>query len=207
MADMAGKLPSIAALVLAAGRSSRFEGGHKLLAPIGGVPLIRRVLAEVSAAGLDDIVLVLAPDGADIAAAAGAGPWRTRVNTEAAEGLASSIRAGVSALGARVTSAAIVLADMPGVSAELIASLAEESAVHPEAIVYPNAPDGRQGHPVFWPRALFPALLALSGDAGAKALIDAHAGIARALPLANARVLADIDTRDDLQAFSQKYIQ
>jgi len=205
MANQAGKSPSIAAIVLAAGRSSRFEGGHKLLAPLGGVPLIRRVLIEVSAAGLDEIVLVISPEGSKIAAAAGPGPWRTLVNEEAAEGLASSIRTGIAALVPHVAGAAIVLADMPGVSAELVANLAENAAAHPEAIVYPSAPDGRQGHPVIWPRALFPELMALSGDKGAKALIERHAAIARPLPLANARALADIDTFADLQAFAQKY--
>ena len=204
----------IAALVLAAGRSSRFEGGHKLLADTGGTPLIAGVMTALSQSDAASIILVTAPDGQPIVAAAGPGRWRGVVNDAAQEGLASSIRAGLRALEAEQTSAAgepslagvlIVLADMPGVTAELANALIALSAAHDHsAIVFPAGPDGQQGHPVVWPRALFPELMKLSGDQGAKALLRSHRDAVVTLAVTDASAFLDIDTRQDLARYRDR---
>ena len=201
----------IAALVLAAGRSARFEGGHKLLADTGGGPLIAGVMTAVSQSDAASILLVTAPDGQPIVAAAGPGRWRGVVNAHAHEGLASSIRAGLRALEAEPAAAPgesayagvlIVLADMPGVAVKLVNSLIALSATHDHnAIVFPAGPNGQQGHPVLWPRALFPELMKLSGDQGAKALLQRHRDRVVTLPVADAAAFLDIDTAQDLAHF------
>ena len=198
----------IAAFVLAAGRSSRFEGGHKLLADTGGVPLIAGIMAEISQSDAANIVLVTAPDGEPIVAAAGPGRWHNVVNGAAHEGLASSIQAGLRALEAEATSGPgepayagvlIVLADMPGVTAKLVNALIALGAAHDDnAIVFPAGSDGRQGHPVLWPRALFPELMKLSGDQGAKALLQTHRDRVVTLAVTDAAAFLDIDTQQDL---------
>ena len=203
--------PKIAAIVLAAGRSSRFEGGHKLLADTGGAPLIAHVMAALSQSNAAGIVLVTAPDGLPIAAAAGSGRWHTMVNEAAHEGLSSSIRAGLRALGIESKSepgqpayagALIVLADMPGVSAHLINALIALFERHDHnAIAFPTEPGGRQGHPVLWPVALFPELMKLSGDRGAKELLQTHSGLVVTLPVGDAAPFHDIDTRQDLARY------
>lgn len=188
------------ALVLAAGRGTRFEGGDKLLADVGGVPLVRRVLSEVSAAPVGDIVLVVAEDGGRIAAAAGPGRWRTVINKNAAEGLSSSLRAGLAAVAKDTAGLLIVLADMPGMTADLIGRVIAAAEENPGAVVHPATADGRQGHPVLWPPDLFPEILALSGDKGAKGILARHSDRVVRVPAEAAEALADIDTRADLKA-------
>ena len=128
----------IAAIVLAAGRSSRFKDGNKLLAEIDGTPLVRRVLTATEAAAVADIVLVVSADGHNVVEAAGRGRWRSVVCHDAHKGLASSLRAGISALPETTDGALVVLADMPGVSPDLITRvIAGFSAKGGGVIVYP----------------------------------------------------------------------
>ena len=193
---------NVGAIILAAGRSSRFDAGHKLLADAGGGPLIARVVTAVAASKAADLVLVTAPEGGRIVAAAGPGRWRAIVNEDAGGGLSSSIRTGVAALASDTSGALVVLADMPGVSSPLISKLiAAFEASGGEAIVYPVSADGRQGHPVLWPCALFGELMALSGDKGGKALIDAHHDLARPVQVDGDGAFLDIDTTADLEAY------
>lgn len=189
----------IAALVLAAGRSSRFKDGNKLLASIDGVPLVRRVLTAVAASSVTDIVLVVAPEAQGVVEAAGAGRWRKIINEQTENGLASSLRAGISALPGTTDGALVVLADMPGINTELIARvMAAFTAEGGGVIVYPADNAGRQGHPVLWPRCLFPELLALEGDTGGKRLLQEHKAISRPVPVSGADAFLDIDTQADL---------
>lgn len=189
----------IAAIVLAAGRSSRFKDGNKLLTQIDGMPLVRRALTEVNASAVTDILLVVAPGAHDVVKAAGPGRWRTIINVHAHEGLASSLRAGISALPGTTDGALVVLADMPGVRADLIARvMAAFTAEGGEVIVHPADDAGRQGHPVLWPRRLFPELLALEGDAGGKSLLQKHQALSRAVLVTGTSAFFDIDTQADL---------
>jgi len=195
---------SIAAIVLAAGRSSRFGGENKLLANVRGSPLIRRTLFEVASAPVEPIILVVAPDSADtVAAAAGEGRWHTIVNRDAGEGIAASLRAGLTALPQGAGAALVVLADMPGLSRDLIrrvtAAYSADPAVKP--IVYPVGSDGRQGHPVLWPADLFPELLMLRGDQGGKPLLTRHAARIVTVPSGGSDATSDIDTPADLAAY------
>lgn len=189
----------IAAIVLAAGRSSRFEGGNKLLVTIDGTPLVRRVLTAVAASTVTDIVLVVALDAQSVVEAAGNGRWRTIINAQVNEGLASSLRAGIKAIPETTVGALVVLADMPGISTELIARvIAAFTAEAGGVIAYPADDAARQGHPVLWPRYLFPELLALKGDTGGKSLLQTHKAISRPVPVSGADAFLDIDTQADL---------
>lgn len=189
----------IAAVIVAAGRASRFDGGNKLLADLNGVPLIRHAAGAVAQSRVADAVLVVPPDSETIVSAAGEGPWVTVVNDNAAAGLSRSIRAGISALDPSIDGALVVLADMPRVTHALIDRLCETFKDHDGGrIVFPVTRDGRQSNPVLWPRALFPALLQLSGDKGGKALLDAHADLHAPVELDDDAAASDIDTADDL---------
>ena len=191
---------TIAAIILAAGRSSRFEGGNKLLADYRGGPLIHAVMATVSAAKVDEIVFVISPDGQDVAVAAGVGRWHTVVNPDAVRGLSTSLQAGLAALSLDVEGALVVLADMPGISADLLTSLVEAfDAYGRAAIVYPRDAAGRQGNPVLWPRGLFPELMKLSGDQGGKKCLETHVSRSHAVTVGGPGAFVDIDTRADLE--------
>ena len=189
----------IAAIIVAAGCSTRFAGGNKLLANVKGRPLIHYVVSAVCASPLDDIVLVTAADGDKIAAAAGAGRWRRAVNPNARNGLSSSLQTGLASLDTDATGALIVLADMPRLTSDIIASLCDAFvACKGTAIVFPQTIDGRQGNPVLWPRSLFAELMALSGDAGGKAILTRHPELHCPVTASGDATLFDVDTIDDL---------
>lgn len=189
----------IAAVIVAAGLSSRFDGGNKLLADLDGVPLIRHAAAAVAKARVVDAVLVVPPDHAAIIRAAGDGPWSIVINDDASAGLSSSIRVGVAALDPAVDGALIVLADMPFVTADLIERLRKTFAEHDgRSIVFPVTRDGRQSNPVLWPQALFPALLELSGDKGGKEVLATNMEIHAPVMLDDDAAALDVDTAGDL---------
>jgi molybdenum cofactor cytidylyltransferase len=193
---------TVAAIILAAGRSTRFENGHKLLAEIDGLPVVRRVASAVAQSEVGDIVLVVGANGPEVVKAAGPGRWRAIENPNASDGLSSSLRLGLQCVDKTARGVLVALGDMPGITTELINSLltvfAESDA---GGLVFPVAADGRKGHPVIWPRALVPALEAVSGDAGGRALLDDYRELWRPVPSAGAGAFADIDTRADLEAF------
>lgn len=189
----------IAAIIVAAGRSSRFGVGNKLLVDFGGRPLIRHAIAAADASPVRDIVIVIAPDGAAILEAAGAGRWRSVVNTRAHDGMASSIQTGLAAVPLDCDGALIMLADMPRVTAALIAELVSAfNGTGGNKIVFPVTASGVQGNPVLWPRALFAELNALQGDTGGKAVLAAHPELQHPVSVDDDAVRFDVDTQDDL---------
>lgn len=195
----------ITAILLAAGRSTRFEDGHKLLAEIDAVPLIRRAALALAHSSVDDIVLVTGTNAKEIAAAAGSGRWRHIENPSATEGLSSSLRLGLRSTVDTADGILVALADMPGVTAELINILcAAFTASEGQGIVFPASPDGRRGHPVIWPRPLFGALENVSGDTGGKALLASHRDLWRPVACDDPGAFTDIDTRADLDAFTAR---
>lgn len=195
------RLTGLAAIVLAAGRSSRFSEGHKLAAELDGRPMVARVLDQVAQSPVADIVVVVGEQADTVQAAAGQGRWTFIHNPNAAEGLSTSIGAGIAALPSTTQAAMIVLADMPGVTTALITALALAAKANPGSIIHPRAPDGTQGHPVVWPAQLFQALSGLSGDKGAKGLLTKHSDRVVAMDWAGSEMTRDIDTREDLAAY------
>lgn len=189
----------IAAVIVAAGRSSRFNGGNKMLADLNGTPLIRHAASAVAASHVAEVVLVVSPSSNNIIAAAGEGPWRVAINSDAAAGLSGSIRTGIAVLDTSIDGALIVLGDMPFVTAGLMTKLCETFTVNDGAhIVFPVTGDGRQANPVLWPRALFPALIALTGDTGGKAVLAANAGLHAPVAIDDEAAAFDVDTAEDL---------
>jgi molybdenum cofactor cytidylyltransferase len=192
---------NVAAIILAAGASSRFEYGNKLIAEIDGVPIVRHVASALAKSDVQDIVLVTADVSGVVARAAGTGRWRTVENPHADCGLSSSLRTGLQNIDARADGVLIALADMPGITANLINLLLAAFAETKNKIVFPITEDGRRGHPIIWPRRFFSALESLSGDSGGKAIIAAHAESWQPVLYDGEGAFADIDTRKDLDAF------
>ena len=192
---------SVAAVVLAAGASRRMEGKNKLLVEVDGVPLIRRVVDAVLASPVSPVVVVLGHDAEAVHKAIGPRPVRFAFNASAADGMSTSLVAGLDALdgGDGVDGALVCLGDMPWVRAEHLAALcAAFDASDGNAICVPFH-EGRRGNPVLWPSAYFPELLGLSGDTGGRALLEKHAAAVTAVPISDAGVVTDIDTPEDLR--------
>jgi molybdenum cofactor cytidylyltransferase len=195
--DEAGR--RVAAIVLAAGRSTRMGGPNKLLADIGGRPMVR-IVVEQALASRARPVLVITGHQRDRIEAALAGLAVTLMhNPSFAEGLSTSLKAGITALPADIDGAIVCLGDMPHVDAELINRLI--SAFDPErgALVVVPTIAGKRGNPVVWSRRFFPDLASLDGDVGARHLIVGYQEAVVEVP-ADQAALVDVDTPDALSA-------
>jgi molybdenum cofactor cytidylyltransferase len=189
----------VAAVVLAAGRSTRMGAQNKLIADVGGVPMVRRVAEAALGSKAQPVVVVTGHMAADVAAALSGLDVRLVANPDYATGLASSLKAGIGAVPEGCEGALILLGDMPGIAAEHVDRLVETfAAAAPESIVVP-VHEGRQGNPVIWPRRYFSELLQLEGDAGAKRLIATHRDTVREIEVRSDAIFADVDTPEALR--------
>ena len=190
--------PRVGAVILAAGAARRMAGRDKLLEEIEGEPLLARVASEVARAGVEETVLVLRPGDRARAAAVAGLPVRLAPNPRAAEGMGTSVAAGVAALPPGMDGALIVLADMPEVSAaDIDRILAAFAPGEGREIVRALTPDGAPGHPVLFGRRFFEALRTLGGDEGARTLLSEHREFVVEVTLPGSAAATDLDTPED----------
>jgi len=181
----------IAAVILAAGAGKRM-GGPKALLQVEGETLLQRAIRAAQGAGCDSVSAVMGdwdPGVVDPAV-------RLLRNPDAAEGMASSIRIGIGALPPEVTAVLLLAVDQPAVDAILLRrllALAEADPERPAACAYGDS----LGIPAVLPRRLFPALLALRGDRGAKGILLRE----QTAPLPFPGGGQDLDTPADLERF------
>jgi molybdenum cofactor cytidylyltransferase len=188
--------PRIAAIVLAAGRSTRMGAANKLTADVGGKPMLRWAAEAALASRARPLLVVTGHQESDVRAALAGLDVRLVANPDFAQGLSTSLRAGMAAVPAGCDGALVLLGDMPRIEASDLDRLI--GAFASGAIVVP-VHQGRQGNPVLWPRALFPEIMQLEGDAGAKRLIAAHPDAVREIEIDTPAILADVDTPEELQ--------
>lgn len=190
MSSEAGPAGRVGAIVLAAGLGSRM-GGAKLAMAVGGVPVLARTLESVRQAGLP-LLLVTGAHAEAVRAVAGNLPM---VHADAhAQGMAESLKAGLHAAPAEWEAALVVLGDMPFVRPETLTVLADVLAAGAPAVVPVCA--GRRGNPAGFSRAVWPQLMALQGDQGARAILDRLAVVE--VQLDDRGVHRDIDLPEDL---------
>lgn len=183
----------ITAVLLAAGHGERF-GGHKLLAPVGGVAMAVRV-ARTLAGVVDQIVAPVRPSDLALASLLRAEGVDTVACPEAAGGMGFSIACGV-----RASPAArgwlIVPGDMPFIAQATLTRLRQELDAG-AALVAPTH-GGRRGHPVGFAARFGAALVALTGDIGARGVLAGHARELVTIPCDDPGILQDVDCPDDL---------
>jgi molybdenum cofactor cytidylyltransferase len=189
----------IAAVVLAAGRSTRMGGSNKLLAEIGGRPLVRIAAEEALASRARPVIVVTGHERERVEGALAGLPVRLVHNPDFAQGLGTSLRAGITAVPAEADGAIVCLGDMPQVDAALIDRLI--AAFDPEkgALAVVPTIDGRRGNPVLWSRRFFPDLMAIEGDVGARNLIGRYGEAVVEVALAGKAALIDVDTPEALR--------
>lgn len=183
---------SVAAIILAAGASSRM-GRPKQLLDWHGRPLVRAVVEQALAAQLDQICVVVGGAGAAVTAALDGLPLRIVANPDYAVGQSSSLHAGVAALDSAIGAALILLGDQPFVTAAIIQQLVAAWRATDAAIVAPLY-QGQRGNPVLFARTIFPELLAVTGDQGARGVLAADSSRVHSISFDDPRPLADIDT-------------
>ena len=190
----------IAGLVLAAGRSTRMGGPNKLLEEINGKPLVRIVAEQALASRASPVIVVTGHQRERVERVLAGLPVTVVHNPDFADGLSTSLRAGIKAVPPDADGAIVTLGDMPQVSAKLIDRLI--AAFDPErgALVVIPTIDGKRGNPVLWARRFFPDLLAVEGDIGARHLIAGYAEAVAEVAIEDAAALTDIDTPEALIA-------
>jgi molybdenum cofactor cytidylyltransferase len=190
----------IAAVILAAGRSTRMGGPNKLLAELRGKPLVRIVTEQVLASRASDVTVVTGHQ-ADAVKRALQGLKVTFVhNPDFADGLASSVKAGIAAVPAKADGAVVCLGDMPLVDTHLIDRLIGAFAPDRGMLIAVPVSDNRRGNPVLWSRRFFGELMLLDGDIGARHLIARHGEAVAEVPVEGQGAFLDIDTPQALAA-------
>jgi molybdenum cofactor cytidylyltransferase len=182
------------ALVLAAGSGSRFGGG-KLMTPWRDGVLLDGALDTAFAAPARAVHVVVGADPA-VAAYAKARGARIIEARDHALGLSASLRAGIAALPKGTAGALVLLGDMPKVPHAVLQPLV--AAVQAGAMAAVPTFEGRIGNPAALSAALFPKVLALQGDRGARALIEGLGEALVRIPAPDAGILFDVDRPDDL---------
>jgi molybdenum cofactor cytidylyltransferase len=192
------RAPRVAAVVLAAGQSARM-GSNKLLADVNGQAMIRRTVAAMRQAA-DVTIVVTGRDQREIAAALDGLPVTLTHNPDFAEGMSTSLRAGIEALPPDTDVAVIALGDMPLVGPEVVRRLiAAYSPAEHRSVCVPVF-KGERGNPVLWGRQHFEALKGMSGDRGARVLFDQYADEIVEVAMPDEAVLVDADTPEALEA-------
>jgi molybdenum cofactor cytidylyltransferase len=192
----------VAAVVLAAGRSTRM-GQLKQTLPWGdGQTLLSSVVAGLRASAVSEVVVVTGQARAEVEAClaeVGAGPGpalRFAFNPDfAATEMARSLQVGLAALPANCQAALVALADQPDLDAAVVAQVIQRWRQTRAAVVAPFY-HGQRGHPLLFDRALWPAIHALPPSANPRAVLPA-AGTVEQVAVDSAAVLRDIDTPED----------
>jgi CTP:molybdopterin cytidylyltransferase MocA len=192
----------VSAILLAAGAGSRF-GGRKLLAPYRGRPLIEAALSNLADAPVDETVVVVGSDAEELREACGVYDGVGIVeNPDWAEGMSTSVRAGLRALGPEARAAIVLLADQPLVGAGAVGRLIE--ALEGGARVAVATYGGRPRNPVLFSREVWPLLMAeLSGDEGARPFLRRHTQMVVRVPCDGVGDPTDVDTAEDLRRLEE----
>jgi molybdenum cofactor cytidylyltransferase len=197
----------VAAVILAAGRSARM-GRAKQLLRLGENTVLGQTIENGRRSQVDQIVLVLGSSAEAIhqqLPVALIEGLRLVINQDFEQGMASSLRAGLSAVDPQIDAALIVLADQPFVRPQTLDQIADRYRLANPEIVIPCY-KGVRGNPVLFDRSLFAEVMALEGDVGCRAIFSSHAeGIVK-LEVEDEGILLDLDNQDDyerLRAFAQ----
>lgn len=189
----------VSAIVLAAGGGSRFGGG-KLLAKLGGQPLIESVLDNLRDAPVDEVIVVVGADAERLREVCERYGVRTADNEEWERGQSTSVLAGLRACGGEA--AVVLLGDQPLVGARaverLVAAFAEGARV--AVATY----GGKRRNPVLFSREVWPLLTAeLAGDEGARSILRRHPQLVVEVPCEGVGDPAEVDTREDLRRLEE----
>jgi molybdenum cofactor cytidylyltransferase len=189
--------PRIAAIVLAAGLSRRM-GANKLLANLGGTPLVRRTVERALGWPLERMIVVTGHEAQAVRAALAGLDVDFIDNPDHAQGLSTSLRRGIAAVPGNCDGALVVLGDMPLVEAGTVKRLVAAFAPAEQWTICVPSWRGQRGNPVLWGRSHFEALVRIEGDAGARGLMAASPDEVVEIEAEGDGVTLDADTPEAL---------
>lgn len=192
-------------VVLAAGESRRIGGRPKALLERDGVPLVRRTVAALLAAGLRDIVVVLGHRADDVAPALTGLPVRLHLHAGYAAGQVSSLRAGLAALPAGLEAILVALADQPLLEAADVVALVQAFVARgPAAAVVPRV-RGERGNPVIFEAAVRDGVLAGGDSFGVRQWLDSHPARVAHFATDNVHYREDVDVPEDIERIGREH--
>ncbi|MDX3643196.1 nucleotidyltransferase family protein [Streptomyces sp. MB09-02B] len=188
----------VVGLLLAAGGGRRLGGRPKALLPHRGRPLVEHAVGVLRAGGCARIHVVLGAESATVRARAELPGCVLVDNPDWAEGMGSSLRAGLESLAGTGADAALVsLVDQPGIGPEAVARVLAAHASSGSLVA--AAYDGVRGHPVLFGADLWPGVAATAtGDRGARAYLKERADTITLVECGDVARPYDIDTEADL---------
>jgi molybdenum cofactor cytidylyltransferase len=192
----AGQSHRIAAVVLAAGSSRRMGEVNKLVAKVGGKPLVRIAAEAAVGARAEPVIVVTGHEPERVEAALAGLPVVLVHNPDHAGGLSTSLRAGLAKVPKEAEGVVVLLGDMPEIDAAVVGRLMAAFAPG-KIVVATNA--AQRGNPVLWSRRFLAELASITGDTGGRALIDANPEAVIEVELGPAAAL-DLDTPQALAA-------
>jgi CTP:molybdopterin cytidylyltransferase MocA len=189
----------VSAIVLAAGGGSRFGGG-KLLAELGGRPIIEAVFDNLRKAPVDEIIAIVGADAQRLREVCEAYGVRIVANEEWERGQSTSVLAGLRACGGEA--AVVLLGDQPFIGAEAVERLVAAFAEGAKVAVATYG--GKRRNPVLFSREVWPLLEAeLAGDEGARSVLRRHPELVVEVPCEEVGDPTDVDTREDLRRLEE----
>ena len=190
----APRAPRVAALVLSAGQSRRMGSANKLLQAVAGRAMLTHALDAVDASDTCATVVVTGHETDAVSPLLQGRDLLAVHNPDYAQGLSSSLKAGLRALPRDIDGVLVCLGDMPQVTHKHLNMLiAAFNPLEGRALVVPTY-QGKRGNPVLWSAEFLAALQAVTGDQGAKPLFAEHAERLAEVEMSDAAVLLDIDT-------------
>ncbi len=186
----------IAGVVLAAGASTRM-GRNKLLFDIEGEPLVRRAVTHALAAGLDPVIVVLGHEADRVQRELVGLPCRTVLNADYALGVNGSLKTGVAAVPPDAGAVVVVLADMPFVTGDMIATLVARYRAGTAPLVISDYA-GVNAPPMLYDRVLFGELQTMEGEGCGRQVVRRHRHEAIAVEW-SADALTDLDVPEDYE--------
>ncbi len=196
--DHARREPRIGCIVLAAGRSSRMGANNKLLEQLDGLPIVRRTVEAVLASRATPVIVVTGHQAAAVGASIDGLDVKLVHNPDFAQGMSTSLKAGIQALPPHLDGAVVALADMPEIEPAHIDRMISAFAPKEGRTIVVPVFDGSRGNPVLWSAEHFPAMCTLAGDMGARHIIQDNADGVVELDLGSEAVLTDVDTPEAL---------
>lgn len=194
----------IAGILLAAGTASRM-GQTKQLLPFRGSTLLGRTMENAAASDLDELIVVLGHDADRIMKTHDFSGMKAVMNKDYSKGQGTSLAKGLEAVSPCCAGALFLLADQPLVTPDIINRLIKAFQGPGAPLVIPFY-QGRRGNPVLVARSLFPRLLSLSADTGARVLFDEYKSSILRVDVDTDAVLVDVDTVQDYETLLSRLI-